>query len=111
MLYKHETLTRRVVLAGTNGTRTITTDWSELDKALPPGSSPRQHMKCDVRDLYVGKDLGPAMFRLSAEVGEEIRGPWMARRRTLYHAKAQALFEGGQVEAAAELGLAAAQGM
>jgi len=35
----------------------------------------------------------------------------MARRRTLYHAKAQALFEAGQVEAAAELGLAAAQGM
>ena len=48
---------------------------------------------------------------LSEEVGEEIRGPWLARRRTLYHAKAQALFEAGQVEAAAELGLAAAQGL
>ena len=58
------------VLAGTNGTRTITTDWAELDKALPPGSSPRAHMKCDVRDLYAGKDLGRATFRLSAEVGE-----------------------------------------
>ena len=50
--------------------RTISTDWAELDKALPPGSSPRQHMKCEVRDLYAGKELAPATFRLSAEVGE-----------------------------------------
>ena len=50
--------------------RANATDWAELDKARPPGSSPRQHMKCDVRDLYAGKDLAPATFRLSAEVGE-----------------------------------------
>lgn len=59
-----------LVNACLNGTQTVTTNWSELDTVLPAGALPRLHQKCDVRDLYEGKDLAPATYTLSAKVGE-----------------------------------------